>query len=366
MTGGRAAVTGDQLRTGLAAGLRWWGRSLAALLPRSLRRHLAGLRRELAIYLDGDRLHPVLRGGQTTALGEIALTPAAPETAGATLRRVLAQRRGGYDRLVVYLDPARVLRRDIRVPLAARATLAEAVGYDLDRQTPFAPEEVFHGVRERGLDRAAGQVVADLEVVRRSEVLPALAALDAAGVQPDALRVAGGAGSDLLPEAWRRPPARLLPRATLALAAVVLVLSGLLAYLPFHELNSVRERLDRRLAAARQAAGEVQDLRSRIAALAEREAALHARRQATPLALEVLTATTEALPRNSFATHLSLAEGELRLTGYAANASDLIGQLEAAPLLEDVRFRSPVTQDNRLAAERFDLGAAIASPEEGS
>lgn len=366
MIGSRTTVGGAPLRAGLAAALDWWGRSLAGLLPEPLHRTLAGLRRELAVYLDGARLRPVLKGARTTALGEVLLTPDDPAAAGTALRRTLAQGRGGYDRLVVYLDPARVLHREIRIPLAARATLAEAVGYDLDRQTPFAPDEVFHGVRERTLDRAAEQVVADLEVVRRAEVLPALAALDAAGVQPDALRVAGGVGTDLLPPERRRPSERLLPRATLALAGVALLLGAALAYLPLHELNTTRERLDRRLAAARQAAGEVQDLRARIAALAEREAALHARRKATPLALEVLAITADALPQDSFATRLTLAEGELTLTGYSANASALIGQLESAPLLENVRFRSPVTQDNRLAAERFDLGAEVAPEGKGS
>jgi general secretion pathway protein L len=50
---------------------------------------------------------------------------------------------------------------------------------------------------------------------------------------------------------------------------------------------------------------------------------------------------------------------ELVLSGYSPHASALIGLLEDSEMLEQVRFGSPVTFDQRLGAERFTLSGAI-------
>lgn len=344
--------------------LRWWGGELRALAPQRVTSALAGIRRVLELRVAGDTLRVGLRRGERTrALGEVPLLGDDPRTVGRTLENLLHEWRGGYDTLVLLIPGDRALRRRTRLPLAARDTLDEAIGYDIDRQTPFGEDEIYYGAREIGVDRAGGWVEAELEVVRRSDVDPALDAIHAAGLQPDRLEIDAGHGANLLPPEQRRETGRLLPRATAVLALTVLALGGTLAYLPLNDLQRELDTVERHVTAARRAAAEVQSLRDTLDALKAREAQLAERKREEPMALAMLAEVTRALPANSFAVKLSYDREEIALTGFSGKASALIAQLEETPNLSQVKFRSPVTQDNRLNAERFNIEAKVQAAE---
>ncbi|MOA51550.1 hypothetical protein D3C78_1747130 [compost metagenome] len=53
----------------------------------------------------------------------------------------------------------------------------------------------------------------------------------------------------------------------------------------------------------------------------------------------------------------------MRLDGESAEASSLISLLESSPLLENVRFASPVTANPGTARERFSLVADVSRSE---
>lgn len=346
---------------------RWWRGEIAALLPAVLLRPWADRRRDLDCLYDGTDLVVSLRQGRHRAeIGRLALGDGAPDAIGAALRTLLRETPESYDRLILRLDESRILRRTLRLPLAARRDLAEALEYDIDRQTPFAAEDVYFGSRERAVDEEAGAFEAELAVIRRRDLDPLLATMEAAGLPPDRIEGVSG-GPDLRPATAMPHPAPVLwPRATagLAVAAVLLALMGTIV--PFARLADTRAELDDRLAKARAEAVAVDRMRQTVETLHSRRKALFARKAREPSVLALIDELTRVVPSDAFVTELTVTEDEITISGYARKASEVLGAVETAPHFDSARFLSPVTQDRRLERERFSLAARISGDEDGA
>ncbi len=372
MGAGPLKLAGEStLLRGARAFGQWWLAEVREALPGWLLPASGGVRgREIRIAVAPGRLIVTLRKGRRKArpLGEVALERHAPEAAGRQLAAIVKRRFGSYDSLSLTIPPERALTRRTRLPYVARANLDEALGYDMDRQTPFAEEDVYYGASLLSADREAGWVEAELDVVHRGDVEPALAALRAAGLMPDWLMVDSAPGAapraNMLPPELRPSPHPLLRRAIMGLAVVCLVLGATAAYLPLHHLNQELASTQRHLDAARRAAAEVEALRSTRTTLAEREAELRRRKGEDPGALEILADITSALPDTTFVVDFRYDGDSVTLTGYAPRASALIGQLESVAALRDARFRSPVTQDGQGPGERFNVAARVNRPDD--
>jgi len=345
---------------------RWWTGEMAALLPAGLLRLWRDRRRDLECLYDGTDLVVSRRqGDRRDDIGRLALSERAPDAMGTALRALLKEMTQDYDRLVLRLDESRLLRRGLRLPLAARRDLAEALEYDIDRQTPFAAEDVYFGSRETAVDEEAGEIEAELAVIRRSDLDPVLGTLAAAGLVPDRIEGTDG-GPDLRPATALPPPTPVLwPRVTagLAIAAVLLAILG--TALPFARLADTQAELASRLADARAEAVAVDRMRQNVETLKSRRSALFARKAREPSVLSLLEELTRAVPADAFVTELTVTDAEVTISGYARKASEVLGAVETAPHFDSARFLSPVTQDRRLERERFSLAARILTePEE--
>ena len=90
---------------------------------------------------------------------------------GAPRSRRSASANGGRSsppRVVVALPPDQVLRKTINLPAAVEDNLAQVLAYDLDRHTPFKPEEVCFDARivgaryrQKGIARRLGRGAQD-------------------------------------------------------------------------------------------------------------------------------------------------------------------------------------------------------------
>src|ERR1700686_1166319 len=141
-------------RVGLPRFWRWWSAELAPLIPAASR---GAMRRRLtrpvvefgdgeAIFwrpqvVDGElRLTEVARvalsgeAGDVAAAGRAAINAVATATAGEAM---------ATPKVVVALPPRQVMRKTLVLPAAVEENLAQALSYDLDRHTPFRPEQLY-------------------------------------------------------------------------------------------------------------------------------------------------------------------------------------------------------------------------------
>ncbi|MGQ9367936.1 PilN domain-containing protein [Azospirillum sp. ST 5-10] len=322
----------------------WWTRELtdaAAACAGPLRR-------------GGGRLVLELTGGAAALhRADGTLVAQAPRDSEAALGR----HGGSVD---VRLGADLVLRKTIEVPAVAESDLRGLLAYEMDRQTPFAPDQIHFDFAVAGRSPDGGRLRIDLAVVLRREVEAALALAERAGLRVRSLGAAGDGGTpvgfDLLPPERRRPGGGRRAGALAAVAAAVLVAA---AGAGLYRQAAATEEARRALAALRAQAESTAELRGGVERLEALDRRLRARKAAEPPFLSVLRELTDTLPDDTWLTRLALAEGRLDLVGASRTASALVGALEDRPLFAEVRFRAPLTLDPATGVEQFQISLQV-------
>src|SRR5712671_8168227 len=145
----------------------WWFGQLADLLPQQLRRSAFTAADALVITPIGPLGHGVeavtaglRRNGKETALGHFGLGAVGlaelPRIAGRTT--------------VLRLGEADVLGKTVTLPLAAERELDQVLAFEMDRETPFSPEDIFWNHRVAQRDRSRGQLAVRLLLVPRTSL----------------------------------------------------------------------------------------------------------------------------------------------------------------------------------------------------
>jgi len=378
-----AAFAGFARTSGLAGFFAWWMRELAAIVPAPARHALARRRLRPVIAFDADEAtlwRPTIEGGETriTPLARIPLAGDANAVADAgraalaSLERVAYGGTTGATRVRVTLPARTVLRRRLVLPAAVEENLRQAVGYDLDRLTPFKADELYYDAVVVGRDAARATLDVDFAAVRRPVVDQALArarswGVEVGSVSPDRPAEAAVSRLNLVPEEERavpRPWRRWqfwLPIALLALLATVAVVLPVLQK-RYYALDVIE-----RAEAARQQAAVSEKLRADLERAAGEYNFVLQRKFAYPPMVRVLDEVTRALPDDTWLTQFevrSLPKGrdrerELSMRGESGNAGRLIPVLEETGLVVQVAPRSPTTKIQPGPGEIFDLAAQL-------
>ncbi|NZA28409.1 PilN domain-containing protein [Luteimonas sp. SJ-92] len=358
----RFGRVGGRLRPGVHGFWSWWTQALLAWLPLRLRELLGLVEQRLLLRLRGGSLALLLeRGGQARLLAELPWAAAAAP-AEEPLARVLRPQVAELPRWLV-LTAVAGLRRRMLVPGAAAERLREVLGFEIDRQTPFAAADVCFDARllER---RADGQLEVELVVAPRSAVDAALAALG-----PPADGLAGvdlddgegePLGVNLLPETRRYRRADPWQRWNLALAAVALLATAAALWQVLENRRAAADAFEQaslpRIEQARAASAQRQQLDDLIEGMRHLEQA----RAARPTMVELLDELSRRLPDSTYLEKLAIENERMLLIGLSSEASALIGQLEESALWRSPALTGAVQPDPRTRRDRFTLTAEIA------
>ena len=352
--------------------LRWWLGELRALVPAGLRGALAGSRGEVVV-VDASGPEDIavsrLRGDDDGRRQEVARLPRpgaggdAGDEPPAALRGVLGALR--RSEAVLRLPAEAALSKTVSLPLAAESSLHEILYFELDRQTPFRPDEVYFDFRVRERRPEAQRLLVELTVLARAAVDPLLAWLARFGLEP--ARVEGAAGPDG-GEGWTcRLPAReeagaaggerpaVARMLNPALAVLAVVLAGVAVYVPIARQQGALAELLAELAVEKRQAEATLGLRETVGTLSEEALYLVNRKRATPSVLEMLDEITRVLPDHSFAAELRVQGRQVELVGQSEAATGLLDVVERSELFERATFRSPITRGRGGEAERFHL-----------
>lgn len=349
-------------RSPLPAFLHWWGSELTALLPVRLRNWIRRGPDVLWLGLEGD-VATVRRMRTDTVLARI--DPGLPPE---VQRTEFAQACAGIDaddrRLLLVVPASRVLHRRMLMPAAVAADPRRAVGYELDRQTPFKAEQVYYDVRVSADPAPAGQVAVDLYAAPRSELDPAIERFSAIGARPDGIDVLGPdgtlAGVDLLPPARRPHRVDKRRRMNLALAAACVLLAVLVLSQWLANRRAALAAMQDEVAAMRTRASQSEQLRSQLTAATGASKFLVARKAENPSVLAVLDELTRRLPTSAWLDMLTLDEsGGLDIKGEAAKAAALVDTLSGSKILAEPKLQGVIQPDPATGKERFELVARV-------
>ncbi|NYZ62879.1 PilN domain-containing protein [Luteimonas deserti] len=353
-------LRGSRLRLRLRAFLSWWAAGLSSWLP-ARARELFGLagRRLLLRTGDGQVQLVLFEDGATRALADVPLAPVADD-AGDPLASLLAPHVVDAPRWL--LLPARAgLRRRLVLPEAAADRLHDVLGFEIDRQTPFAAADVRYDHRVLG-QRGDGQLDVELVVVPRATIDAGLAALGPlastlAGVDLDG-GDEGPLGVNLAHQARRREDPQRRIQWVLAAAAVVFTALGLWQIRDNRAAaaDALEARVEADAARARTASAQRQQLTD----LREGLAFLQAQRAARPTTVAVLDELARRLPDTTSLEKAAIEGDRILLIGLSTEASALVGYLEGSPLWRAPALAGALQNDPRSRADRFTLTAELA------
>jgi len=366
-------------RLGVAGFWRWWLRMLGSLVPSGPRTAIERRRMRPVLLFEGDTAtlwQPTAVAGRLTLAeaGRVALggDAAAVLSAGRTALAAVARNGVAPTKVVVGLTPRAILRKSLTLPAAIEHDLRQAVGYDLDRHTPFKPEELYFDAQVVDRDPARAQIRVDLATTRRPLVDAAVAHAQAWGAKVVAVTPAEppllpASGLNLLPLELRNG-ARFakrwqfwLPIALLGAVALVAVV------LPVWQKREYAIALNEVAAKAMQEAARSEALRTQLdRQIGDYNFALE-RKYAYPGTVRVLEDVTRLLPDDTWLTQLEIkspnrgkdAQRELSLRGESINAGRLVTLLEDSRLFTQAAPRSPTTKIQPGPGEIFDVGAQL-------
>ena len=341
-------------------------RVLRSLLPARWRALLDGDDQRLLLLRHADEVELIAGGRRADiVLGHL---PLGDDDLLAAARARAAQ--GAVARGLL-LPSSQVLRRVLPLPAAAEPRLREVLGFELDRQTPFSPDQVTYQGRVLARDPATQQLQVELWVLPRARLDAEVQALGALAeslsgidvVEPDGRRH----GLNLLPTSGQlrrmEPAARL--NAALGAIAVVCLLAAMA--LTLHNRSERLEQFRRDVATANDAARQARLLRNQLETSAAAANFLATHRAERPTMLEVLAELTRLIPDDTSLDKLAINEGKLVVVGQSRAAPALVALLQESPLLRDPALSGAVQADPRTGRDRFTLTAQVgAAPSTGS
>jgi general secretion pathway protein L len=145
----------------------------------------------------------------------------------------------------------------------------------------------------------------------------------------------------------------------LALLVVALLLSAAALYLPLERERKLLAATESELAVVKGEAIAADNLKSQIEEILQRGSFVVERKRGEHGAIELLDEITRLVPDHTWVLKFGFRGERLTLSGYSAKPSSLIGLFEESAMLTGVRFSSPVTMDQKIGLERFNLEATV-------
>jgi general secretion pathway protein L len=336
--------------------LNWWFGQLPGLLPGFLTRERAASTDAIILDLGTGTIRLSIRTQNAVAqLGQAT----ANELGLKDLARGLSGRKS-LPALVLFRVPFDwVLKKRLSFPAAARRNLNTLLGFEIDRETPFARDEIYWSYRPMRGEGAHGQIGLDLLIVPRRCIDPLLDIARNVGLQPSAVEIETAEGASLVPLRNDISPAEprfawpMMPRAAAAGALILAVLA------PFLYQEWAIASADASIASIQAQADEAIALRRSTERLT-RAANFFSKDQCCGSGLAMLAAVTHALPNDTYLTALQLRGDRLTMSGLSPAAAQLVGLFAHLPLFKDPTFDSPVVQSQDGNLERFTISVSLA------
>lgn len=364
-----APVRAAAERAGLADFLRWWADELSAAVPVAWRERFAS-RGTAFVRVEADQwqsLRPA--SGKLVKTGHADLGSLDEGRRRAAFRRLVEEAASGAPNVWLVLPDEAVLVRTVTLPLAAEEAIRDALGFELDRLTPFAQEHACFDHRLTGRDPVAQQLSIGIAVTARAPVEARLAQLRELGATVLGVGVAGDVAACanpfnlLAPEDRDRPATSrtvIVGRALATIAGLLAVVA--LAYPLWQKREAVIE-LQPRLEKAKGGADVADRLAREIEKLASEHNFLVAKKQALYPAVLVLEDLSRLLPDTTWVQQLDVKAGpklrELQIAGETGSSSQLIEVLEKSGSLANASFKSPLTKGVTPGTERFLVSAEV-------
>jgi general secretion pathway protein L len=336
---------------------RWWLAELVSLVPRGWLEWLISPRVTLLLRPEGDAITEIVVMRGDTCLMRQSVVDGSQETP-TRLREAIAAATGGKSFDVVGVIPEnRTLVRPLALPLAAESHLREAVHYQIERISPFRPDNTLYDIAKMASDRAADEVRLALTVVAGDFV----GELEQRGAQLGfridrfASEAVGSGVLRTLDFKSKSASRGKVSLETKALFAAAFVLTVSLLIVPIIGKWKEAELLETEIEAVRPKAEQVLKLQAESERIVALRAQVIGLKKAAPPPVAVLAKLSELLDDQTYLFDMRMEGAVVTVSGLSSDASKLAQRLGGIDVFKTVRFSGPVLRDLQTARDRFTL-----------
>lgn len=350
--------------------LRWWLNELRGMCPAKLRERFAVGDAFYLIEVVDSRAF-VCYGTEYGVGQKVEIDLTLPDVDQLRLLNNIAvvdQR--ALRKATVLIADDQLLTRYVHLPLAVEPDIANVLNYELDRLTPYSPDQAFFAYKVTKRDIPGGTIVVRLVLIEKWYLEQVVSQVENLQVTVSAVCPISGFELErhneasrvinLLP-AERRPPAEaLLSKSSkkMLLATVVMLISVLLLPVYYHQKRI--EEIHQNINSFEKRARQISEKRGELARTLDIRDSLIERKNKELSKVEVLHQLTHIVPDHTWVTRIAVENGETKIDGESDKASTMIELLESQPAFRDVEFVSPITKNVRTGKERFQIKAKLA------
>lgn len=342
--------------------LDWWLASLLAIVPERLRLKIFQYPDRLFIEFEDGQITFSYYSGNSKGLVDRKTVNREDELEKAGVVQWLLKTKGDYVENIVLISPAHLLIKPLSLPLSSESNLREIVSFEMDRQTPFMPDQVYYDTRVTGRDSEQDKLSLELYVATRSYIDALLAEIRTWSITPAVVscRETGGpAGINLLP-AEARSVTRSKPDLLTSAALIITIIFFFSAlYLPVLHEQRLLSTLENEVSHSRNIARQVQPLIAEKGKILERSRFLSDKKRNKLPVIKVLAELSDILPDDTYLERLTIRGDEIQINGESDSATSIIQLLEKSAYFKNAEPRSPVTKNAATNKERFFISATL-------
>jgi general secretion pathway protein L len=277
----------------------------------------------------------------------------------------------------VLVDWTHVLQKTVSYPAVVEENLAMVLANDLDRQTPFTPDQIYltHRVESRSESSdGVARIDVQLTIVLRRVVAPVIDRIRASGGTVYSVVItnpANGHTLEMLPVAeWTPRRLSQLQKINLGLLATLFALCFAAIVVPIAQRRAEVIALQPMVDKARNEADATRKIEAEFQRLSQEYQMATTKKYQAYAVVDIIEELTRLSPDTTWLQSLEMKSPpgagkgknsirEVQLIGEAASASKMIEALEQSPLLQNTTQRAQTTRGSQPNTERFQIATEL-------
>lgn len=335
---------------------RWWLSEIIQIVPDRALKLLSRRQELLVLSLEDDCwvIHRI-QGSLESEIQRVELNDLGP---GHFAEFIAEYPELAETKIALRLMKGQGLRRQFKLPMAAEENLAQVIGLEMDRLTPFTQDQVTFATRILSRTKATRQILVELIIAPRDFLESALDSLSRAGWLPVNVHLETETKINeynLIPERFKPQGDKLVEMLNIGLSSAILAIVILILVLPVWMTRIEVTKVQSELKKTTKAAQEVESMREQAEKLLHQAQFLQEKKRTEPILVDAMDELTRVIPDDTWLNGLQYANHRVVIQGQSPSASVLLKQIEGSRHFKDVSFVSPVTKDAGNNLERFQI-----------
>lgn len=264
------------------------------------------------------------------------------------------------NQIIFRIPEAKSMVRIIQdLPQSMENNLEEALFFELERLTPFHPEDLLfdYHLCEKNIENKT--ITVQLAMIPKIAVSELKELGKLWGVEPDQIDLVGDDASkrstfNFLKSGYKNHHSKIDPFNKYILLVIILSIA-LIIFFPIIYHNLILQSVNRQIDHIKSKAETALFIRHQIDDLVSEQRFLSEFEGNHPAFAEILEVLTKILPNDTWIIRLGVFGTSVKISGYAKTASQLVKIIEESKIFKNVVTNSSFVRDSKLDRERFEF-----------